>query len=171
MTVGGVIVGKIVRPHGLSGDLKIRPLTDNPDRFSPGRKVVVRSPGGQEIEVMMERVGVLQDHLLVAFAGYRSRSQVEPWVGGWILVPEQEVPNLPDGRYYHFQILGMRVFDQESGEPLGEVVDIFSTGSNDVYVLRHGKKEYLIPATREVVREVDVHGKRMTISRLHGLIE
>ena len=170
MTKGNVIVGKIVRSHGLSGDLKVQPLTDNPDRFGPGKKVLVQFRD-QEFEVVVDRVRPLRDHLLIAFTEYGSRSQVEPWVGGWILVPEDELPDLPDGQYYHFQIVGMQVFDQESGEPLGEIAEILSTGSNDVYVVRSGDKERLIPATQEIIQEIDIRQNRMMVSRVEDLIE
>jgi 16S rRNA processing protein RimM len=166
-----VIVGVILRPHGLSGDLKIKPLTDNPHRFLPGKKLLVQSPGGETRELVLERVRSLQDHLLVSFEGYESRAQVEPWAGGTLRVREEDVPDLPEGEYYHYQILGMKVMDRESGEYLGEVVDILSTEGNDVYVVRGGDREHLIPAIREVVREVDVRGNRMMISRMEGLDE
>ena len=169
MSSDWVIVGRIVRPHGLLGDLKVEPLTDNPGRFDPGKRIKVRSRGGEEVDVILERVRPLPNHLLVAFSSYESRTQVEPWSGGWLLVPEQDVPSPPEGEYYHFQILGMQVVGEETGEILGEVVEILSTGSNDVYVVRGGEKEYLIPALEEFVRKIDVPAKRMTIARTEGL--
>ncbi len=92
-------------------------------------------------------------------------------MNGWFIkVPEEEAIPLPEGTYYWFELIGMEVVS-ETGEKLGTIVDIFETGSNDVYVLKRGRKETYIPATREVIRQVDKQAKRMTIRVPEGLLE
>ncbi len=92
-------------------------------------------------------------------------------LNGWFLkVPAEEAVSLPEGTYYWFELMGMEVVT-ESGEKLGSIVDIFETGSNDVYVVKRGRKEVYVPATREVIKQVDRKEKRMIIHLIDGLIE
>ncbi|MDD5434256.1 MAG: ribosome maturation factor RimM, partial [Nitrospira sp.] len=81
----------------------------------------------------------------------------------------EELPVLEKNRYYEFEIVGMDVFS-EDGKYIGRIEEIFSTGSNDVYVVKDGETEYLIPAVHYVVKSVDVAGKRMIISMIEGLL-
>jgi 16S rRNA processing protein RimM len=104
------------------------------------------------------------------FRGYDSPEQAKALNGWFVKVPEEEVVPLPEGAYYWFELIGMEVFS-EGGERLGTIVDIFETGSNDVYVLKHGGKEVYIPATKEVIMQVDRKTKRMVIHLIDGLME
>jgi 16S rRNA processing protein RimM len=170
MSGGLVIIGKIVRAHGLRGEVKVSPLTDNPERFETLQSAVIQRPDGVEVPVSVVNLRPIPGHFLVTFEGYRNLTEVAGLIGGWISVPETEVPDLPDGRYYHFQILGMSVYEEGDGAYIGEIVEVFSTGSNDVYVVRNGPKEHLIPAIRDVVQEIDVAARRMTIRCVEGLL-
>jgi 16S rRNA processing protein RimM len=169
MSTDWVIVGKVARPQGLMGELRVQPLTDNPQRFELGKKMTIRSSDGEEREVTLVKVRPGRGHLVVLFAGCSTRTQAEPLVGGTILVPVEEMPALEEDRYYHHEILNMKVFTAGDGVCLGEVREILETGSNDVYVVRGEGQETLIPATAEVILEVDVKGKRMLIRRVEGL--
>jgi 16S rRNA processing protein RimM len=90
-------------------------------------------------------------------------------VGCPVLIEKNRSKALPDGEFYWFQIVGLKVFT-ESGELLGEVKEILPTGSNDVYVVRDGQKEHLIPATESVIREINLKRKMIVIHPLEGLI-
>ncbi|MBI4714537.1 MAG: 16S rRNA processing protein RimM [Nitrospirae bacterium] len=162
-----VAVGRILRPHGLRGELKVEPLTDNPRRFEPGNRLLVRRRDGETVEVEVEKVRPFQNRfLLVVFSGCQTLSGAEGLSGGWVLVPEEDLPALPEGRYYLHQILGMEVFEEGSGTYLGKVEEIIPTGSNDVYVVRKGKTEHLIPGIPEAVAAVDVAGGKMIVRLL-----
>jgi 16S rRNA processing protein RimM len=89
-------------------------------------------------------------------------------VGQWLTAPPETSPQLPEGEYFHYQILGLRVITEE-GEELGEVMEIIETGSNDVYVVSGEKGELLVPAISQVVREIDLNSQVMTVSLLEGL--
>jgi len=104
------------------------------------------------------------------FSGYDSPEKAKAINGWFIKVPEEEAVPLPEGTYYWFELIGMEVVS-EDGEKLGAIVDVFETGSNDVYVLKQDGKEIYIPATREVIRLVDKKAKRMTIRVPDGLLE
>ncbi|MBI5379769.1 MAG: 16S rRNA processing protein RimM, partial [Nitrospirae bacterium] len=103
------------------------------------------------------------------FAGCETSEAARSLVGGVIQIPDSEIPPLPEGQFYHFELLGLKVYTVE-GAYLGEVTEIFPTGSNDVYVVRDGPRETLIPAIRNVIRVIDLRGKRMVIHPLPGLL-
>jgi len=86
------------------------------------------------------------------------------------MVPEEESPPLPEDVYYYYQIIGLKVFTVD-GVYIGGVSDIIETGSNDVYVVRDEEKEYLIPAIRDVIKDIDIGNRRIIISPEAGLLE
>jgi 16S rRNA processing protein RimM len=106
--------------------------------------------------------------LIVSFTSFSTVSEAEEIVGGYISVPLSELPGLGKDIYYNFEIIGMDVYTGE-GRYLGKVTEILSTGSNDVYIVKDNKQEHLIPAIRDVVKEVDTKRKRMVISLIEGL--
>ena len=91
-------------------------------------------------------------------------------VDGEILVEPSAAPELPEGIYYHFEILDSEVYTDE-GQRLGVVVDILKTGAHDVYVVQEGQREYFIPVTVDIVRQIDRMQKRITIHPLEGLLD
>lgn len=105
---------------------------------------------------------------ILKLQGIDTREGAEELAGIELEVPVNEVPPLPEGSYYHFQILDMEVWTS-AGELLGVVEDILSTGSNDVYVVRRGDGEILVPAIDGVVLDVDVKGGRLTVDLPDGL--
>jgi 16S rRNA processing protein RimM len=91
-------------------------------------------------------------------------------LGGRLLaIPESELEPLPEGQYYRFQLIGLSVVSRE-GEELGRVTEVLSTGANDVYVVHGDRGEFLLPATDQVVREIDLETGRMLIDVLPGLL-
>ncbi len=166
-----ITIGKAVKPFGVRGEMKIEPLTDFPERFKKLRRVYLASPVGEKeiaCEVKAVRYAGAVPYLL--FGGYDSPEKAKALNGWYIKVPEEEAMPLPEGSYYRFELIGMEVVS-ESGEKLGTIVDIFETGSNDVYVMKSGRKETYIPATKEIIKRVDREAKRMTIHLLDGLME
>jgi len=102
--------------------------------------------------------------------GCNSISEAEKLKGVEIGIPEKWLWPLGVDEYYHFQIIGLDVYT-DTGLHLGEVKDIFPTGSNDVYTVKKGRKEYLIPAIKEVIKEVDLQRKRIIIHPIEGLLD
>jgi len=165
-----IIIGKIIGTHGLAGALKVLPLTSFPKRYETLQRVTLEDAQGNQEDYHIQSLRYQGDKLLLQFKELSSVSQVQPYVNGSILIDSEELRPLPKGSFYHFDLLGMQVFTEE-GKWIGELKDIFSTGSNDVYVVKQGSREYMIPAIREVIREVDVHQKKMKIHVLEGLLE
>ncbi|MFQ5861321.1 MAG: ribosome maturation factor RimM, partial [Dehalococcoidia bacterium] len=141
-----MVVGRVGRPQGVRGELRVQVLSDSPQRFAVGGVLFIQ---GRPYRI--ERSFPHQEGRVVKLEGIESRNEAEKLRGQLLEVPEEAVPPLPQGQYYHYQILGMRVVTQE-GEELGKVADILSTGSNDVYVVREegGWGELLGPALEGV---------------------
>ncbi len=165
-----ITIGKAVKPFGVKGEIKIESLTDFPERFKGLRRVYLVSPKGKEIACEVKAVRYAGGVPYLLFSGYDSPEKAKALNGWFIKVPEQEAVPLPEGNYYWFELVGMEVVS-ESGEKLGTIVEVFETGSNDVYVMKRGRKEVYIPATKEIVKQVDRKAKRMVIHLMEGLLE
>lgn len=166
---GFVSIGYITGTHGIKGDVKVLPLSDIPGRYDSLNRVYIFTKKGIRMEYHVEGIREVKGRIIMSFLPPLSMSEGEELVGGYVKVPEDEVPSLSENNYYHFDIIGMEVFS-EDGKYLGKIEDIFSTGSNDVYVVKDADKEYLIPAVQYVVKNVDVAGKRMIVALIEGLL-
>jgi 16S rRNA processing protein RimM len=156
-TPGYVAVGWIAAPWGVHGDLKVQPLTDFPERFQHGAVLWMQ---GRRHEVQRSRWS--RGLVYLGLSGIDSRNAAEELRGALLEVPESELTPLPEGQYYRFQVIGLEVCTPE-GRSLGRVAEILSTASNDVYVVRGGRRELLIPAIEDVVKEVDLKGGRVVV--------
>ena len=165
-----VTVGVVLKPVGLKGELKVMPLTDNPGRFVPGGRVWLPSPEGEPAAFTIRSVSAApKGQLRLALDGIDTLDDAVKYRGKEFSVPEDEVPPLPEGEYYHYQILGLSVYTH-GGMLLGKVTDIFTAGEKDVYEVKGGGREYLIPVNRDTVREVDLKGGRILLYRMEGYI-
>ena len=158
------IVGVVVGAWGVAGEIRVQPHSDNPQRFSPGGRLLAR---GQPQRIT--RCRWHQGYALVKLDGVHTREEAAGLRGVELEAPVEEVPPLSPDTYYHFQILDMEVWTC-GGEYLGVVEDILSTGSNDVYVTRHDGREVLVPALGDVVLDVDTDRGRMTVDLPEGLV-
>jgi 16S rRNA processing protein RimM len=162
-------VGEIVGAHGVKGNTKIYSYAEAGSTvFTPGKQVLVRGPGGAERSRVIESVQPHGRFLLVSFAGIGSREAAESMIGSTVLVDGAQLPELDEGEYYWFELVGLSVLDRE-GTYLGEIESIIPTGSNDVYVVRNGTREILVPALADVVREIDLTGRIMRVKLPEGL--
>lgn len=165
-----VTVGIVIKPVGLKGELKVMPLTDNPERFVPGGTVWMSVPGGVEAAYTIGSVRGQKDKLVISLSGITSAEEAGKFRDREMFVPDSEVPPLPEGEYYQYQIIGLDVYYYD-GRLLGKVKDIFPAGERDVYVVAGAGTEYMVPATPETVREVDLKAGRITLYRMEGYIE
>lgn len=165
-----ITIGKVLKPWGIKGEIKIESLTDFPERFKQVRRVFLVSPKGTEKSCAMRSVRYSGSAPLLLLDGFDTPEQAKTITGWLIKIPEEEAIPLPKGQYYWFELLGMEVF-AEDGEKLGSIIDIFETGSNDVYVIKHNGKEVYIPATREIVKNVDTKARTMIIHLMEGLMD
>ncbi|MDD2498026.1 MAG: ribosome maturation factor RimM [Desulfitobacteriaceae bacterium] len=159
-------IGKILVPHGVKGEVKVLPLTDFPDRFVKMKRVWVDT---QNSFLDIESIRFQNKIVLIKFAGVNNRDEGETLKGGLLQISHEEVVPLPPGHYYHFQIVGLNVFDHH-GEKIGRVKEILKTGANDIYVVKRDEgKDLLVPALKKIVREIDVAAGRMVVDLPPGL--
>lgn len=163
---GHVAVGRVAGAWGIRGHVKIQPFTDSAERFAPGAEVYL-DDGATAVEVESARPH--RAGLVARLSGVSDRNAAESLAGALLTVPEDSLETLPEGVYYHFQLIGMAV-SAEDGEALGEIAEILETPGNDVYVVRkEGARDLLIPALKEVALEIDVPAARMTVRLPAGL--
>lgn len=165
-----ITIGKIVKVWGIKGEVKVFPLTHNPERFKKLHSVFIVSPKGEEYEKRIRRVRFERGGIILSLEGFDTPEESAGLLNHLIKIPEKDLVPLPQGEYYIFQLIGLRVSTEE-GKVIGILTDVFSTGSNDVYVVKRGEKEYLIPAIKDVIKEIDIKGKRMVIHPIEGLLD
>jgi 16S rRNA processing protein RimM len=155
---GFVAVGRILAPFGLKGEVKVLSLTENPDRFRPKARLYA-GPQPVTVEASREASG----HLYVKLKGFPDRGSVEKFRLTLLQVPESDLPELAEGEYYRFQLVGLNVEDR-TGAPLGVLEEVLETGANDVYrVGTPGGTDLLLAATPDVIVSVDLAEKRMVV--------
>jgi 16S rRNA processing protein RimM len=155
-------VGRITAAHGVKGEVKVQPLSDFPQRFEQGSRLWL---DGMPQEV--ERGRHQGRNVILKLSGVETRTEAEALIGKDLLAAEATRIEVEDVYYLH-DVIGLRVED-ETGETLGKLTEVLSTGSNDVYVVRGERGELLLPALDDVVREVDVAGGRMVVQVPDGI--
>jgi 16S rRNA processing protein RimM len=161
------VVGKIVAPWGVKGEVKVALETDFPERFGRLRRVYL---GEKAVSFALEGSRLHKGHALLKLRGCDNRDVAEKLRGQLVQIPIEEAMPLDEDEYYVYQIVGLDVWTIE-GEHLGRVSEILFTGANDVYVVQGGERgEILIPAVEDVVLEVDLAGGRLTVELMEGLI-
>ena len=161
---GYIAIGRVGAPWGIRGAFRVFPLADSRAPFEPGRGVTITGKP-YSIASTQWRKGAVYLRL----SGIEGRQAAGELRGRLLAIAESELEPLPEGHYYRFQLIGLTVVSTE-GEELGRLADVLSTGANDVYVVRGDRGEVLLPATDEVVREIDLKAGRMLIEALPGLL-
>jgi 16S rRNA processing protein RimM len=163
-----LVAGRIVRPHGVRGLVIVEPTSDAISQLEPGR---VLHLGASQRTARLVGLTPHQGRYLMELEGFDSRASAESLRGETIEVPLADLSPLPHGVYYRWQIVGLRAVT-EDGLDLGEIVEVFSTGANDVYeVERPDGRRLLLPAISSVVRTIDLEGGVVRIHLLPGLID
>jgi 16S rRNA processing protein RimM len=144
-------IARISGPHGLKGKIKIIPFGDSFQRFLRYTHLMIGQKGAPlEILGAQNR----QSFYIIELAGFTHISQVEPLKGETLFIKKEQLDEPEEDEYYWRDLIGLKVIDMH-GSVLGEIVDIFSTGSNDVYVVDKSK-QYFIPATKDVIKEISL---------------
>jgi 16S rRNA processing protein RimM len=147
----------------------VRPDTDFPERFRVLRRVLVKR-GGEMRVYEVERVRTAGEAFLVKMAGLDTPEAARELVGASLHVSGDEAPPLPEGEFYVDDVIGLEVMTTD-GDRLGQVAEVLRTGANDVYVVRGGGREILVPAIREVVTELAPQSGRMVVRLIPGLVD
>lgn len=166
-----VAIGEIVRPHGLRGELRVAPMTDDPRRFERVTDCVVWNPARDErLECRITAVRRQGDVILVTLAGYDSPETARALTGRLIAIPVSEALPPGPGRFYPWQLEGSRVLT-EDGREVGRVVRVEPSPGHDLWVVADGPREHLIPAVPAIVIDVDLAARRVVIRPPEGLLD
>ena len=161
-------VGVISSTHGIRGEVKVFPTTDDPARFKK-LKIVLLDTGKELTELQVQSVKFFKQFVILKFRGIDNINDIEIYKGKSLLVPREDAVELEENEYYIADLIGMEVVTDE-GE-FGILRDVMETGANEVYIIdskEHG--EVLIPAIRDCILDVDVENRRMKIRLMDGLI-
>jgi 16S rRNA processing protein RimM len=157
-------IARVVAPWGIHGEVKAEPLTDFSDRFAYGETIYL-----QGLPLTIESSRFRDSLVILKIATIDSRNKAEEIRGLFLEIPSSQLHSLQEGEYYRFQLLNLNVLSTE-GKILGHISDIIPTGSNDVYEISSDTGVFLIPATDEVVKSIDIDKGCMVIELLKGLI-
>lgn len=163
-------VGVISSTHGIRGEVKVFPTTDDVQRFKKLKNIYLDT-GKEQIPLEVEQVKFFKQFAIVKFKGIDNINDIERYKGKSLLIDREDAVPLEEDEYYIADMMGMDIFLEETKEHFGKLKDVIETGANDVYVIasdRYG--EVLIPAIRECVKKVDVSGKAMYIHLMEGLL-
>ena len=160
-------VGRVARPHGVVGEIKVAVPGDFLDVIK-GIDTVFLGPTQRPVKVLASREH--QHAWLLMLDGVNDRDQAEALRGQVVSINDVDLPELEDGQFYEFELLGLNVFEADSGERLGELVEVLATGSADVYVIqRPTGPDLLLPAIESVVREIDLDAGTVRVKIPDGL--
>jgi len=159
-----IIIGQILAPWGANGKLKVKVITDFPQRFAPSSKIYInRQP------MTIASTEWHKGKAIIKFNQIDTIEAAQRLRGQPIEIHHSQLYPLPEGQYYHFQLIGLEVWTTQ-GELLGNITEILTAKSNDNYVVSGAKGEILVPAIEDVVKSVDLTRRRITIEPIEGLL-
>jgi len=165
-----ITVGRVLSPWGVKGQVKVEPLTDDVSRFKKLKSVLVEE-NGTLTSLAVESVIFLKNRFAVLkFRGVETVEAAERLRERYLMVHRKDAVKLPKGHYFICDIIGMDVYEEEDGAFLGKIRDVLKTGANDVYVvaLQDGR-ELLLPAIKEVVKEISLQENKMVVKLMEGM--
>ena len=162
-------IGQIVNTFGIKGMVKVKPFTDNIERFSNLEKIYIKNKLGQT-EYKIQEVKYHKNMVLVKFEGIKNPEQADLLRNSYLIVDRETEEPLEAGRYYIVDMIGLDVFTDDN-EYLGKLEDIYNTGSNDIYVVKNELgKQVLLPAIEDVIKNIDMDNKKVIVHLIPGLV-
>jgi 16S rRNA processing protein RimM len=163
-------IGRVVKPHGVKGKMKVEYFGEDLHRFSSYREIFIEDEKGRPGSYEILEANPQPPRLILRLKGIDKIEQAQPLIGKTILVEKEAFVDLEEGEYYWADLLGMKVETQE-GKRIGKVREIFSTGAHDVYVVEGKRREISLPAVGEVILGIDLGKRVMRVARIEGLWE
>jgi len=164
-----LLIGRVIGPHGVKGLLKIESYARSEDTLLTAGRIFLRESSGGISEYKILSAVPHKGGALIQLEGLHSRDQVKPYCGAEILIPKTAASRNKD-EYFWYELIDLRVY-LETGRYLGTVKDILATAANDIYVVREGREEFLIPAIHDVVKTIDLENGKMIIAEVGGLLD
>ena len=159
-----ITIGKILAPWGTRGKVKVAVATDFPQRFAPSSKVYVNQQ-----PMTIDSTEWQKGKAIIKFNTIDSIEDAAKWQGQLVEIHRSQLHLLPEGQYYHFQLIGLEVWTTQ-GELLGNITEILTTQSNDNYIVSGAKGEILIPAIEDVIKSIDLDRGCLIIEPIKGLL-
>ena len=162
-------VGVISSTHGVRGEVKVFPTTDDVTRFRQLKKVYLDT-GREMLPLEIQNVKFFKQFAILKFKGIDNINDIEKYRGKSLMIDREDAVDLDEDEYFIADMIGMKVCTEDGGE-FGTLKDVMETGANDVYIIdspEHG--EVLIPAIKECILDVDMDEERMTIHLMEGLV-
>ena len=162
-------VGQIVYTNGLKGLLKINPFTDDITRFERLKTIFIEHKK-ELLEFEIESVRYQKKQVLLKLKGIDTIEEAEKYREDYLKINRNKEEKLPEDTYYIVDLIGLDIYT-DNGELLGKLDDIFSTGSNDVYVVKNSEgKQILLPAISDVIKNIDLEQKKIVVNLIEGLL-
>jgi 16S rRNA processing protein RimM len=162
-------LGEIVTTHGLDGWLKLNPYNPQTSILSATREIFLEKDGTRSV-YRLEASRPHKRQFLIKLLGVDLLADAERWVGSTLAVAEEALQSLAGGEYYHYQVIGLEVFDVR-GERIGIVTRTWSTPGGELYVVAGESKEHLIPAVKDIIDKIDLSARRIIINPPEGLLD
>lgn len=163
-------IGRIVRPQGLAGRIKVRSYLETPDVLDGIAELFIGRKAEETAAFPLQTLQAGRGFFILKLGGIDDPEAAAKVVGSSVWMPSQGMKALPEGEYYWHEIIGLAVLTEE-GRTLGRIESVFPTGSNDVYVCRDGDREILLPAIGDVILKIDTDRGIMVVRLLKGLAE
>ena len=162
-------VGVIANTHGLKGEVKVFPTTDDPERFKMLKEVILDT-GKEKLNLTVQSVRFFKNLVIVKFKEYNNINDIEKYKGKDLLVTRENAVPLEDGEYFIADLLNL---DVDTGVSLGFLYDVLQTGANDVYIVKNEetKKEILLPAINECILDINTEEGRIIVHLMEGLVD
>lgn len=162
-------VGVITQTHGIRGEVKVFPTTDDAARFKKLKEVILDN-GKERLTMTIEGVKFFKKFVILKFKGYDSINDIEKYKNAKLLVTREKAVKLQKDEYFIADLIGMKVVT-EDGAYFGVLKDVLETGANDVYIVdTEDGKEVLLPAIKECVRNIDMENTTITVHIMDGLL-
>ena len=165
-----VLIGHVIRPHGLTGLLRIVSYAQSKETFLKTGSVLLNIGQNEFHEKQVVSIRSHRSAYLLRLSGLNSVDQAEVFRGAEILIKKDSLSKKDEDEFFWYELVGLDVY-LTTGQYLGVLKEIFPTGSNDVYVVENQGREFLIPAIHQIVKEINIPQKRMVISPVAGLLD
>ncbi len=168
-----LLLGRVLRPHGVRGELRIEVMTAYPERIVPGMIVAIGPDPAEPASATnyeITRVRTHKQYLILQVSGVSDRAGADLLRERYVMIPLEDAIPLEDGEFYLFQAIGLAV-QTEDGEPIGTVTEILETGANDVFLVHGPRGEILLPFIDDCVLDIDIEAGIMTVTLLEGLVD
>jgi 16S rRNA processing protein RimM len=165
-----LLIGKVIRPHGLKGMLKVDSYAESGETFLIAGKVFLKGPSGETVEQGVVSITLSGRFFLLKLDGLDTLEQAEKYRGWDLYILKRSLKRSGEEEYFWYELIGLPVY-LDTGERVGLIRHILAVSSHDIFVVQRGEKEMLIPAVHDVIKEVDLENKKVVITGMEGLLD